>query len=83
MRTGDQIELVVCREIIALMLNLLKSNFGIQNQIELASNISYSNYLYCTVRSYCVQSVWFHTWLECSVFLFSCSSFSSEGLEEI
>lgn len=56
------------------MLNLFKYNFCIRNQIELANNIAYSNYLLCTVRSYCLQSVWFHTWVGCSVSLFSCSS---------
>lgn len=56
------------------MLNLLQCNFCIQNQIELANNIAYSNYLFCTVRSYCLQPVRFHTCLGCSVSLLSCSS---------
>ena len=56
------------------MFSLFKCNFCIQNQMELASNIAYSNYLLCTVRSDFLQSVWFHTWLGCSLSPFSCSS---------
>lgn len=38
------------------MFSLLGYDLCIQNQIELVNNIVYSNYLLCTVRSYCLQS---------------------------
>lgn len=56
------------------MLNLFKCNCCIQNQIELASNIAYSNYLLGTMRLYFLQSVKFHPWWRCSLSPFSCSS---------